>query len=110
VNRAHFEELAKKLKYGFEHYFSKYGNKQYHLWLLVTHPNYRRRGAATRLCKWGMDGAIEKDYISTVIGSPMGTIMYTQLGFLCVGSVTIQVDGEDEHFEYYCLEDPKKKE
>ncbi|KAF2810817.1 acyl-CoA N-acyltransferase [Mytilinidion resinicola] len=104
VNKRHFKEFAKTLDEAFNKYFSKYGKKQYHLWLLATHPDFRGQGAGTMLCKWGMEKAREKDYMATVLGSSMGKNLYEHLCFDLLGSVTVQVDDEDEKLTVYCLE------
>jgi len=41
-------------------YFDAYGTNQLHLQILATHPDYRRQGAASSLCKWGMKTVEEK--------------------------------------------------
>ncbi|KAK6334550.1 hypothetical protein TWF730_003764 [Orbilia blumenaviensis] len=104
VNKAHYTEYLATLERGRLEYFSKYGNEQYHLWLLVTHPDFRKRGAGTMLCRWGMEKATEQSYMTTVLGSPMGTLLYEYLGFKLVGFVTAHVEGEEEKVDVSCLE------
>jgi predicted acetyltransferase len=64
--------------------------------MLVTHPDFRRSGAATMLCNWGQDEAMKRGWMLTVMASPMGKALYENLGYELVGSVTVHVDGEDE--------------
>jgi ribosomal protein S18 acetylase RimI-like enzyme len=97
------KEFADSLSRGFEKYFAQYGKEQVHLWLLTTHPDFRRRGAGTMLCNWGKKQAIQKGWVLTVLASPMGKLLYQELGYKLVGSVVVQVDGEDEKLEVYCL-------
>jgi len=46
---------------------------------------------------------MEKGWVLTVLASPMGGLLYEQLGYKLVGSVIVQVDDEDEKLEVYCL-------
>lgn len=93
----------------FKKYFSKYGGQQYHLWLLATHPDFRNRGAGTMLTKWGMNKATDKTYKATVFGSIMGKKLYEYLGFEDLGTVTVQVEGEDDKLTISCQEYPKNE-
>lgn len=104
ANPAHMREYARALSAGFARFFAPYGKEQIHLWLLVTHPNFRRRGAGTMLCNWGLVEATKKGWILTVLASPMGKILYEHLGYNLVGTEKVQADGEDETFNVYCLE------
>jgi GNAT superfamily N-acetyltransferase len=88
---------------GFDCFFSEYGKKQMHLWLLATHPDYRRRGAGTMLCRWGLDKVNARGWVATVLGSPMGTPLYESLGFRLLGNVVTRIDGEDEQLETSCM-------
>lgn len=87
----------------FEKYFSQHGEDQVHLWLLCTHPSFRRRGAATLLCGWGLDRATEQGQPATVLASPMGKSLYEAVGFRLDGSFVIGIDDEEEHFTYWAL-------
>jgi GNAT superfamily N-acetyltransferase len=73
-----------------------YGDRQVHLLILATHPDYQRHGAGTRHCQWGIDLARERRSAVTLFSSPMGTKLYTQLGFKMLDHVTVQVPGEEE--------------
>jgi GNAT superfamily N-acetyltransferase len=73
-----------------------YGDRQVHLMILATHPDYQRHGAGTRHCQWGMELAREKNSAVTLFSSPMGTMLYTHLGFKMLDHVTVQVTGEEE--------------
>ena len=84
-------EIAKAKK----HYFDDpFGDRQLHLQILATHPNYRRRGAATKLCKVGMELAANNDLIVSLFASPMGRDLYKHLDFQEVIGVFVQVDGD----------------
>ncbi len=104
ANPVHMEVWARVLHQGFERYFAVYGNQQVHLWLLTTHPDFRRRGAGTMLCNWGLEKATEKHWMLTVVGSQMGRSLYEHLGYGLVGTLKIQADGEEEILYEYCLE------
>ncbi|KAH7377964.1 acyl-CoA N-acyltransferase [Cadophora sp. MPI-SDFR-AT-0126] len=103
VNRTHFEEFGKAMAKGFDDYFACYGKEQVHLWLLATHPDFRRRGAGTMLCNWGTERATEKGWVLTVLASPMGNKLYQELGYKLVGQFTVRADHEEESLEIYCL-------
>lgn len=85
----------------FTKYFAQYGNQQIHLWLLCTHPSFRRRGAGTRLCEWGLDQAKQRAVPATVLASPMGNRLYEEVGFTSDGSFLI--GDEPEKFTYWAL-------
>lgn len=81
----------------FSKYFSTYGNEQLSLEWLITHPSFRRRGAGTKLCRWGEEEAIKRGcWTLTVMASPLGRLLYEHLGYRHVATVTAQVDGEEE--------------
>ena len=103
ANKTHFVEFGKAMARGFDDYFACYGKEQIHLWLLATHPDFRRRGVGTMLCNWGTEKAIEKGWVLTVLASPMGNKLYQELGYKLVGQFTIRADHEDESLEIYCL-------
>ena len=75
---------------------SQYGSNQLHLLILGTHPDFQRHGAGTRLCRWGMNLAQERNLPLTLFSSPMGEVLYRELGFKMVGTVSVQVDDEEE--------------
>jgi GNAT superfamily N-acetyltransferase len=77
-------------------YLVPLGPGRIYLYMLVTHPDYRHRGAATALCEWGMDKAKEHNMCVALMGSPMGSPLYRHLGFQELGTVTVQVMGEEE--------------
>jgi len=89
---------------GFNKYFGPYGKDQVHLWLLATHPDFRRRGAGTMLCNWGKERAMERGHTLTVLASSMGKILYGAVGYNVLGSVIVQADEEEERFEVFCME------
>lgn len=89
---------------GFKQHFHQYGNDQVNLWMLVTHPRFRRQGAATMICNWGQQESLKTNRILTVMASPMGKALYLVLGYKIVGAVTAQVDGEEEKVDIDILE------
>jgi predicted GNAT family acetyltransferase len=64
--------------------------------MLVTHPDFRRRGAGSMICSWGEKVASKKGWTLTLFASPIGKFLYEHLGYKHVGSEQVQVDGEDE--------------
>lgn len=99
ANPTHMKVYSKAISSGFAKYFATYGKEQLFLDMLVTHPNFRRRGAGTMLCNWGRDEAVRKGWTLTVMASPMGRFLYEHLGYTLVGSEKVQADGEDEQFD-----------
>ena len=67
---------------------------------MATHPDYWRQGAATQLCRWGLDEAKVQGVAITLLSSPMGEGLYSKLGFKVFGLVRMQVEGEIEALEY----------
>ena len=78
------------------HFDETYGERQVHLLILATHPDYQRQGAGTRHCQWGIELAKEQKSAVTLFSSPMGTRLYSELGFKMLDHVTVQVAGEEE--------------
>ena len=72
MNKDHFLAFANATGESFQKYFAKYAEKQIRLWLLVTHPNFRRHGAGTMLTERGIRTAKDKGWPVTVLASPMG--------------------------------------
>jgi hypothetical protein len=99
---------SKTMTDAFEKYFSKHGHKQVHLEWLITHPDFRRRGAATMLCNWGREEAMKRSWMWTVISSPMGKSVYEHLGCDLLGAETVRVPGEVEHVVIYMMEEKFK--
>jgi ribosomal protein S18 acetylase RimI-like enzyme len=102
-------EYARALSTGFDRFFASYGNDQVHLWLLTTDPDFRRRGAGTMLCNWGLQEAKKRGFMLTVLASPMGKLLYEHLGYKQVGTEKVQAKGEDYTFDVYCLEQNTSK-
>ncbi|KAI1456476.1 acyl-CoA N-acyltransferase [Annulohypoxylon moriforme] len=103
ANPIHFRKFKERMDEAFELYFSEYGTDQIHLWLLATRPAFRRRGAGTRLCRWGLERASKNSICTTVLASPMGKCLYEELGFTNCDSFFIQVDGEAEKLQLWAM-------
>ena len=69
-----------------------------HMWLrrLITHPDYRRRGAAFLLVKWGLEQAAGKGVAIRLRSSPMGRAVCETFGFRFLAEYQTQVEGEEE--------------
>lgn len=105
VNHEHVRAFNKANWGAFAGYFRLYANAHLHLWMVITHPDFRRRGAGTMLCEWGQDEADKRGgWPLTVLANPMGRAFYQHLGYRIVGSVTAQVDGEHEKVDIDALE------
>lgn len=63
------------------------------------------------LCRWGIKQAADGNFgAAKALGCRMGKDLYVHLGFTCLGSVTVQVEGEDEKLTVYCLEYTKEED
>lgn len=76
-------------------YWEKKYAQNYHLELLATHPDYRRRGAGTLLSQWGIDQGLAAGIDIGVEASPMGFPLYSQLGFILLETLMVEVEGDD---------------
>ncbi len=76
-----------------------YGDAQFFHLILDTHPGYRRRGAGTMLCEWGIARAKEQGKVVMLFATAMGAPLYGKLGFRTLGLVKVQVEGEEENLE-----------
>lgn len=73
-----------------------YGDQQLHLRILGTHLDYRRLGAGTMLVHWGQELAAKEGVVVTLFASPMGSRLYTKLGFRNVGTVQIHAETDGQ--------------
>ncbi|CVK99427.1 uncharacterized protein FMAN_02269 [Fusarium mangiferae] len=96
VNKKHMEAYAKALPAGLKKYFKRFGSEQIPLWEVVTHPDFRRRGAASMICEWGQKEADKYGKSLSLLATPMGKGLYLKLGYRVLGSVVVQVEGEEE--------------
>ena len=78
------------------HFDSVYARNLVELRHLATHPDFQSQGAGTRLLEWGIKLARTEMKPITVFSSPLGTKLYTKVGFKLLDFVTIQVPGEEE--------------
>ncbi|TGO33354.1 hypothetical protein BHYA_0251g00210 [Botrytis hyacinthi] len=72
---------------------------EFYLHLLVTHPDFRRRGHATQLLKWGMERSIRDNAPLVLAASAMGEPTYLASGFEELGRVPIVAEGDYEKHE-----------
>jgi hypothetical protein len=74
-------------------YFDEiYGGRKIELLLLGTRPEYRHRGGASKLVRWGMEMAREHEKTAVVLAGFSGTKFYLKLGFRLVGDIHIQLE------------------
>ncbi|KAI1131698.1 hypothetical protein F5Y10DRAFT_261859 [Nemania abortiva] len=93
---ARMTEFRNQIGQAKKNWFDKvYGDAQLNLMILATHPDYRRLGAAAKLVKWGQDKAKRERVAVTLFASPMGYPLYSKVGFTVVGSIHVQVEGDD---------------
>ncbi|KAK2135721.1 hypothetical protein NOF04DRAFT_1340832 [Fusarium oxysporum II5] len=96
ANKKHMKAYAKALPAGLKKYFKQFGSEQIPLWEVVTHPDFRRRGAASMICEWGQKEADKDGKSLSLLATPMGKGLYSKLGYRVLGSVVVQVVGEEE--------------
>ena len=97
ANQAHFNEFWRGQIRAYQKFFAPIGPEQIHLQILATLPDFQRRGHASSLCRWAMELVRrEKLQDMSVMASPMGSDLYTWLGFDTCGTFYIQVPGEEE--------------
>ncbi|KAH9894585.1 acyl-CoA N-acyltransferase [Xylariomycetidae sp. FL2044] len=68
---------------------------QVYLFILFTHPDYRRRGVAQRLLNWGMDKADEMGVEMFLDSTPVGKPLYEANKFQVVAETVIVPHTED---------------
>ena len=80
--------------------YDRYAEEQIKLINLATHPDYWRRGAASKLCHWGLAKSKDEGVAITLLSSPIGAKLYSKFNFKTLGTVKMQVEGETETLEY----------
>lgn len=80
---------------------ARYGTEQIHLQALGTHPLMTRRGLARRLCHWGMGQAAMDGVVATLLAAPLARAVYPRFGFVELGEVEVQVEGEEQRTFLY---------
>ena len=75
-------------------------SEMWNLELLVTDRPFRRRGAATRLVKWGTAEADKEGICCGVAASGMGAQVYEICGFTKLKTAVVSVHGQDESLKY----------
>lgn len=96
ANPMHMEAYTSTLQSEFKRYFIPVGREQVPLWALYTHPDFRRRGAGTMICKWGIKQAVDTNRHLTLCATPMGKLLYLSLGYKSLGKIVVQIEGEEE--------------
>ncbi|KAF7903794.1 uncharacterized protein EAF01_006843 [Botrytis porri] len=81
-------------------YTEMFNGDDFYLHLLGTHPDFRRRGYATQLLKWGIERSTRDNAPLVLSASAMGEPTYLACGFEELGRVPIVVDGDYEKQEF----------
>lgn len=92
-----------------EQYFEAYGDDRIKLQILGTHPDHRRHGHASTLCRWGMEVARKEGLVCTLQATILGRQVYEHLGFTILGEGFIQVPGEEEKIPFWPMVWPIQK-
>ncbi|KAE9371562.1 acyl-CoA N-acyltransferase [Stipitochalara longipes BDJ] len=66
--------------------------RHYYLFDLATSPEYQRRGVASRLLGYGLEKADREGVKVYLSASPMGAVVYARLGFVEVGSLSVDLE------------------
>lgn len=96
ANKTHCKAYRETTGKRWERHFSKYGEDQVNLAVLVIHPDVRHRGVGTMLVNWGIKLAERKAVPVTVFATPTGESLYAHLKFKRIGTEVVQADGEEE--------------
>lgn len=99
ANKEHCRAYAQAVHQRPKKYFAEFGKKQIYLSILMTHPDFRRRGAGTMLAEWGIRYAEDRSWPVTVLASPMGKLLYEHLGFITIATKVVQVKGKEVKLE-----------
>ena len=78
-------------------------SEMWNLKLLVTDRPFRRRGAATRLVKWGTAEADNEGVCCGVAASAMAGRVYQRCGFKILKATVVHVQGQDEDLIYLVM-------
>ena len=101
ANPLHVAAYRKSVGVAQEELFdSTYGPNQLSLAQLATHPDYWRRGVASRLLKWGIERSRREMWPITVFAGPTAYNLYHSFGFRNAGTVITTVSGEEESIEF----------
>ncbi|KAA8904882.1 acyl-CoA N-acyltransferase [Sphaerosporella brunnea] len=95
VDPLRFTEFLRVMGSVHERYWEKDYAENFHLELLCTHPDFRRRGAGTLLIRWGIELGRKEDASVGVESSPGGLSLYKKLGFKQIALLTVRVQGDD---------------
>lgn len=90
-----------------------YWSEVQELWnleLIVTHREFRRRGAATLLIKHGCAIADKGDLSCRVEASPMGRLVYASCGFKEIGTWDVQLPNDSTSLRMWCMARGKKED
>ncbi|KAF3917139.1 hypothetical protein ABW20_dc0108514 [Dactylellina cionopaga] len=92
-----------------EVFMGKYKGRQMSLRQMATLPAYWKNGAATKLCKWGLEKAESLNLAMPLFASPLGQSLYQKFGFKELGTWYLQIDGDDAKMEIVAMvwEPPK---
>ena len=75
---------------GQQRYFGGY-DQYMHLRIMATRPCYQQQGCAKALCQWGIDIAMNWGIGVTVLTGPRGYILFSDLGFVDLGPLSVRV-------------------
>jgi predicted N-acetyltransferase YhbS len=72
------------------------GRNYFQLQILATDPQFQRQGAASELCRWGIEVARRTGFAIGVFASPMGKELYGHVGFKWCDDVRIRASNTDQ--------------
>jgi predicted N-acetyltransferase YhbS len=73
----------------------EWGKKRLQVVSIATNAEYQGRGAGRALMQWGLDHATELNIPIILTASPLGKILYGNLGFQELGKVECEVEGDN---------------
>jgi GNAT superfamily N-acetyltransferase len=103
ANPAHVRAFTDMARRCGEDYLNRLGDDQMILQICGTHRDYRRRGLATALCRWGMDVADRDGLVTTLVTADLGLYLFRHLGFEGLGECVMQAPGEERKINFWAM-------
>lgn len=104
TNKTRISETIKKSQSALRDVFWKrYDKRQCRLIEMGTHPKHRRKGAARMMLEAALQRAAKDEIAVTMFASPMGREVYKRAGFIDLKKVTVQIKGEKEYLDMFCI-------
>jgi ribosomal protein S18 acetylase RimI-like enzyme len=104
IHPVHFRAFREQLPAGDDAFFGHYNSDRLQLFVLGTHPLFRRRGAASMLVRTGLERAKSQEVPTTVVSGTVGRPLFSRLGFATIGRFRIHVSGDEQQIHMTAME------